>query len=77
MNQDAVDDAEAEWMKAHTAANGASQKASEAWRRYSRTADGRPTEFKAAPKPPMSRQAHSDLLTSGLNYYEQQRKAKR
>jgi anti-sigma factor RsiW len=51
MNEDAVDDAEREWLAAHTAANDAADKASAAWRRYSRTADGRPTEFKAAAKP--------------------------
>jgi hypothetical protein len=50
IDQNTVDDAEAEWMKAHTVANDAADKASEAWRRYSRTSTGRPTEFKAAPK---------------------------
>ena len=50
MNDDALDDAEREWMRAHGIATDAADKASEAWRRYSRIADGKPVDFKPAPQ---------------------------
>jgi hypothetical protein len=74
MNDDALDD---QWDR-FDRARALAAAAHDEWLRYRDMEAGRPV-IKAAPKPaqPMSRQAHSDLLTSGLNYYEQQRKAKR
>ncbi len=54
MNQDAEDEALREWLQAHTAATAAGDKASDAWRRYSRIAQGKPVDLTPAQaKPPM------------------------
>jgi len=50
MNDDAIDDAEREWMKAHGVANDAAEKASEAWTKYNRMAQGKPI-IKSQAKP--------------------------
>jgi hypothetical protein len=82
MNQDAVDDAERAWMKAHGVASDAANAASEAWTRYSRMAQGKPVDLKPAnplPKPgdKLGRGDYEKLLASGAAYYENQRKARR
>jgi hypothetical protein len=50
LDQDAVDDAEREWMKAHGVASDAANKASEAWQRYNRMAQGKPVDLRPAPQ---------------------------